>query len=81
MAIDAKPTSTVAQLVPMPALPADPPDRLRQLADDVESGRVTSLVAAYVLDDNHVFLWPLPLSLSLILATLLQSTAVDRFRV
>ena len=73
--------SNVTTLKPLPQLPPDLPDRLRELADDVEAGRVTSMVVAYVLDGGYAFMWPSSLVDSLTLATLAQASALERMRV
>jgi hypothetical protein len=72
--------SNITKLAPLPALPPDLPGRLRQLADDVEAGRVTAMVVAYVCDDCYEFLWPSSLTESLTITTLAQASALDRLR-
>ena len=71
---------SIIKLEPLRALPADLPDRLRELAVYVESGRVTEMIVGYVCDGNYEFLWPSSLLDSLTLATLAQANAVDRLR-
>ena len=74
-------TAAQVKLLKQPSpMPADVPDRLRQLAADVESGRVTALVIGLVCDDNYEFVWPSSLNESLLIATLLQASALDRLR-
>ena len=70
----------ITQLKQMSKLPADLPGRLRQMADDVEAGSVTAMVVGYVCDDKYEFMWPSSLIESLTIATLLQASALDRFR-
>jgi hypothetical protein len=70
----------ITQLKPVPALPPDLPGRLRQMADDVEAGRVTAMVVGYVCEDSYEFLWPSSLTESLTITALLQASALDRFR-
>ena len=72
--------SNITTLKPLPPLPADLPDTLRELAADVESGRVTSMVVAYVIDGGYAHLWPSSLVDSLTLTTLAQAAALDRMR-
>jgi hypothetical protein len=72
--------SNITTLKPLPHLPADLPDRLRRLVDDVEAGRVTSMVVAYVYDGAYEFLWPSSLVDSMTLTTLAQASAIDRMR-
>jgi hypothetical protein len=72
--------SNITQLKPLPAMPPDLPEILRRLADDVESGAITSMIVAYVQDGNYEFLWPSSLIESMTLTTIAQQTAIDRFR-
>jgi len=60
-------------------MPDDFPSMLRALADRVERGEITSFVGAWS-SENYEFLFPSSLSDSLVLATLLQRVAVDKFR-
>ena len=73
--------SNITTLKTLPLLPADLPRRLREMADDVESGRVTAMVVAYVFDGSYEYLWPSSLNDSLIISTLAQARAIDRYRV
>jgi len=70
----------VVPLKTLPPLPTDLPARLRGMADDVESGRVTAMVVGYVSDGCYEFLWPSSMNDSLIIATLAQASAIDRLR-
>lgn len=72
--------SDIRKLEPLPALPPDLPVQLRQMAEDVESGRVTAMIVGYVRDDRYAFLWPSSLTESLTIATLAQASALDRMR-
>jgi hypothetical protein len=72
--------SKIVQLIPVPALPPDLPGRLRQLADDVEAGRVTEMAVGYVCEGEYEFLWPSSLVDSLTITTLMKASALDRFR-
>ena len=42
----------LARLKTVPALPPDLPGRLRQMAEDVEAGRVTAMAVGYVCDGS-----------------------------
>ena len=70
----------ITALKPPPLLPPDLPGRLRQMAEDVEEGRVTAMVVGYVCDGCYEFLWPSSLTDSLTIATLAQASALDRLR-
>ena len=72
--------STITALPTRSPLPPDLPGRLRRMADDVEAGRVTALIAGYVCDGSYEFLWPSSLTESLTIATLAQACALDRMR-
>lgn len=60
-------------------LAGDLPGILRDLADAIEEGQVTSFVAAMERDGEYEFLLPSSLVDSLTLATLLQRRCTDRF--
>ena len=70
----------IRKLELVPALPPDLPAKLREMAADVESGRITAMVVAYVEDDGYSFLWPSTPIESITLTALAQQTALDRFR-
>lgn len=72
--------SNVVELPRQQKLPDDLPELLRKLADRVEAGTVTDMVVAYVEDDHYEYLWPSPLDDSLIICTLAQARAIDRYR-
>lgn len=73
---------TKLNVVMNPALPPDLPGVLRQLADDVEAGKVTEMIVGYVQGDTgtYKFLWPSSTLDSLTLTTLAHAEAVDRMR-
>lgn len=71
---------TLVELKPPSPLPPDLPAQLRALADRVETGLVTEMVIGWVERGDYSFLWPSSLNDSLILATLLQATAIDKYR-
>lgn len=50
------------------------------MADDVEAGRVTAMVVAYVYDGHYEFLWPSSKLDSMTLTTLAHQAAIDRMR-
>lgn len=75
-----KQMSNVRKLEALPALPPDLPARLREMADDVEAGRVTAMIVGYVFDGVYEFLWPSSLNDCLTIATLAQASALDRMR-
>jgi hypothetical protein len=70
----------VVTLKTLPPLPPDLPARLREMADDVEAGRITAMIVGYVCDDCYEFLWPSSMTDSLTIATLAQASALDRLR-
>lgn len=59
--------------------PEDLSRRLRELADLVDGGHITSLVAAFVEDDIYTFLVGASLRNHLVLSTLLHKRALDGF--
>ncbi len=59
--------------------PIDLSGILRNLADDVDAGRITELVAAYLIDGEYEFAHAASLGDSLVLSTLLHKRVVDRF--
>ena len=72
--------NNVTKLIPAPSLPADLAGKLRQLAEDVEDGRVTAMAIGYVCDGSYAFLWPSSLTDSLTISTLMQARALDNVR-
>jgi len=72
--------SNIKRLEVLPPLPPDLSARLREMADDVEAGRVTAMIVGYVFDGSYEFLWPSSLADSLTISTLAQASALDRFR-
>ena len=65
---------------PYKKIPADFAAQLRQMADDVEAGKVDSAVIAAVIDGNYTFVYPSSLADSLTLSTLLHAECIERFR-
>ena len=60
--------------------PSDLSNVLRSLADDVDAGRVVSLVAAYVDDNEYSFLMAASLQDELVMATLLKDKIIQKFK-
>ncbi len=58
--------------------PEDLSTRLRELADAVDNGEVTSLVAAYIDGDNYSFLFGASLRDAIVLTALLQQRNYGR---
>ena len=58
--------------------PRDLAENLRSLADAVDRGEVTSLVAAYVEDDSYSFMFGASLKDAIFLTALLQKRNLDR---
>ena len=58
--------------------PSDLSAQLREIADAVDAGEVTGLVAAFVDNDEYSFLFGASLSEAIVLTTLLQSRNVGR---
>jgi len=72
--------SNLVKLTPPNPLPPDLPEKLRELADRVEAGKVTAMTATFLEDGYYNYLWPSSLTESLIMATLAQAQALDRYR-
>ena len=60
--------------------PSDLSQRLREMADEVDNGQITSAIIGYVYEGNYNFLWGASLAESIILAALLQQTSIDNMR-
>jgi hypothetical protein len=54
---------------------------LRETADAVDAGKIVSLVMAHDMEGEYNLHWSASLVSSLVLASLLQSRAVERFKV
>lgn len=61
-------------------LPADLPEKLRDLANRVEAGTITEMTVCYLEGGYYNYLWPSSLTNSLIMTTLAQAAALDRYR-
>lgn len=75
--------SEKSNIVPVKFGPRGDPDlpaTLRELADAVERGEVNEMVFAYVRDEQYCTEYSASLQDALVLATLLHTTAIDRFR-
>ena len=60
--------------------PRDLSARLRELADLADSGEVTEMVIAYVMNDRYEFTYGTSDANCLVMATLLQSNCIDNMR-
>jgi hypothetical protein len=63
-----------------PKAPSGLSAELRSLADAIDRGEVTSVVAAYVNGGHFDFVYGASLSSGLELATLLQHRCIERFK-
>jgi hypothetical protein len=63
-----------------PRAPGDLSQRLREIADAVDRGEVTSLVGAYVEAGDYCFLFGASISDGLILSTLMHDRALGQFK-
>lgn len=71
--------TNVTALAPRNRMPSDLPAVLRELADQVEAGRVTGFVAGSIIDGEYRVNCAGSLTDNLVLATLLQRRATDEF--
>jgi hypothetical protein len=60
--------------------PSDLSAVLRQMADDVDAGIVTDMVAVSVHDGNYEFTYAASLINCLVMASMLQANCIDRMR-
>ena len=60
--------------------PSDLSQRLREMADEVDKGKITSAIVGCVRDDNYHFLWGASPAESIVLAALLQQISIDNMR-
>jgi hypothetical protein len=58
--------------------PADLSMHLRDLADAVDRGEITSLIAAFVQDDNYEFMFAASRQEAIVLTTLMQHRNIER---
>ena len=72
--------STVTVLKIPPRMPDDMPGLLRELADHIESGRITAMVVGFCRDDCYEFLWPSSIVDSFLISSMLQASALDKLR-
>jgi hypothetical protein len=72
--------SNIKALPAVSPLPPDLPERLRELADHVESGRVTAMVIAFARDGEYQFIWPSTRADSVVLAGLAHHQSIERMR-
>lgn len=55
--------------------------QLREMADAVDRGEVVDFIAAFVRDGTYEFILATSLQDQLVLATLMQSKIIDRYKV
>lgn len=67
-------------LIPIKRPPSDLAERLRELADLADDGRLTDAVLSYICDDKLGFIYAVSLNESLIMSTVLQQNCIDRMR-
>lgn len=60
--------------------PSDLSAVLRRLADDVDRGLCTSLIACYLQDDRYEFIYATSLFNSIGMASMLHANSIDRMR-
>ena len=60
--------------------PSDLAERLRELADQVDAGRLTDAIVAYVSDGNYDFIYGASLHQCIVLSSLLNQNCIDRTR-
>ena len=60
--------------------PSDLSQRLREIADAVDEGRIPSMVMGYTCDGEYAFLWGASLHDSIILSALLQQSSIDNMK-
>lgn len=61
--------------------PADLSESLRELADAVDAGKIVSLIAAYINQDEYEFLFACNRTDAIVMTTLLQHRNVQRMMV
>lgn len=55
-------------------------NRLRELADLADSGKLTDFVCAYVVDNGYDFVYGASLHSCIVMASMLWQSCVDRIR-
>ncbi len=60
--------------------PSDLSQRLREMADEVDSGQITGVIVGYVYEGDYNFLWGTNLGEAVILSAMLQQLSIDNMR-
>lgn len=61
--------------------PSDLANTLREMADAVERGNITALVAAYVENDEYLFTYGTSMTEAVVLSSMLQDQSIQRMKV
>ena len=61
--------------------PSDLANVLREMADAVDRGEITGLVAAYVHNDEYLFTYGTSMSQAVVLSSMLQDQSIQRMKV
>lgn len=61
--------------------PSDLADVLREMADAVDRGKITALVAAYVQDDEYLFTYGTSMTQAVVLSSMLQDQSLQRMKI
>lgn len=61
--------------------PSDLSNVLREMADAVERGEITGLVAAYVHNDEYLFTYGTSMTQAVVLSSMLQDQSIQRMKV
>ena len=61
--------------------PSDLSNVLREMADAVDRGEITGLVAAYVHNDEYLFTYGTSMSQAVVLSSMLQDQSIQRMKV
>lgn len=60
--------------------PADLANALREMADAVDRGEITALVAAYVENDEYLFTYGTSMTQAVVLSSMLQDQSIQRMK-
>lgn len=61
--------------------PADLSKVLRELADAVDRGEITDLIAAYIQNDEYLFTYATSMKTAVVLSAMLQDQSLHRMKV
>jgi hypothetical protein len=61
--------------------PSDLSNVLREMADAVDRGEITGLVAAYVHNDEYLFTYGTSMTQAVVLSSMLQDQSIQRMKV